>query len=90
MSRNAFDQIERDAIRDDELRDIGKAERCTVDSNSYALSMSDLQDLADALTLFDGNTRSQSDKDLISRCHQHIQTALGSDVGAVYQTDDEL
>ncbi len=59
-------------------------------TQEYSLSMSDLQDLADALTLFDGNTRSQSDKDLISRCHQHIQNALGSDVSAVYQTDDEI
>ena len=62
----------------------------TESTQEYSLSMSDLQDLADALTLFDGNTRSQSDKDLISRCHQHIQNALGSDIGDMYHTDDEV
>ena len=56
--------------------------------STYPLSLTDLQDLSNALSEFDGKTKCQRDKELVSRCHQHIQRALGDDVAKLYVMDE--
>lgn len=59
-----------------------------VKTNLYHLSLADLEDLSNALSEFDGMATSPRDKKLVSRCHQHIQRALGDDVAKLYVMDE--
>lgn len=56
--------------------------------SAYPLSLTDLEDLSNALSEFDGKTKCPRDKELVSRCHQHIQHALGDDVEKLYEMTD--
>ena len=58
--------------------------------STYPLSLADMEDLADAISLFDGMATSPREKKLVSRCHQHIQRALGDDVAKLYAMDDAI
>lgn len=56
--------------------------------SAYPLSLADLEDLSNALSEFDGKAKCPRDKELVSRCHQHIQRALGDDVAKLYVMDE--
>lgn len=56
--------------------------------STYQLSLADLEDLSNAISEFDGMATSRHDKELVSRCHQHIQRALGDDVAKLYAMDE--
>lgn len=85
MSRNAFAQIEREAIRDDDLREIGRNER-NFDARRIGMliDLAQISTLADAIAELDHLDTLGEHRELIQVCHLILMTVLGDDVGLLY------
>lgn len=87
MSRNAFAQIEREAIRDDDLREIGRNER-NFDArrigDAMIIDLAQISTLADAIAELDHLDTLGEHRELIQECHLILMNVLGDDVGLLY------
>lgn len=85
MSRNAFAQIEREAIRDDDLREIGWNERnFEAPRIGMIIDLAQISTLADAIAELDHLDTLGEHRELIQECHLILMNVLGDDVGLLY------
>ena len=85
MSSNAFAQIEREAIRDDYLREIGRNERnFEARRIGMLIDLAQISTLADAIAELDHLDTLGEHRELIQKCHVILMKVLGDDVGLLY------